>query len=893
LEAIRLDRSGFSGRRFDLARAARDYPLAFTTAGFAVPVGDPARVARAIRSSPIREHLIAALDDWALVTASRGKRADTQPLMKRLLAVLRLADPDPWRARLRDPASWRDPQAFRQLAHQRPMTELSPQILLLVGLLLSEQGQDAETWLRRAQLLHPSDLWIGFYLAREVWDDGRLEEAEAHYRATLAIRPRSSAAWNNLGRVLQEQGKIDEAETAYRKAIAANPGNAVTWLNLGTVHSRRKKEADAIAAYRKALELEPGYVKAYLNLGASLGDLKNYPEAADAYRQAIHHAPKEVHGYLGLGDALNRQKKFAEAVAAFTRALERESKNALAHNGLGIVYYDSGKLPEAVAAFRRAVALDPRFAQGWVNLGNTLSRQKKPAEAEAAYRAAIRLDARHAVAYNGLVKVLDALNRLDEAEAAARKAVEIDPGFADGWSSLGVVLARRNKLVEAEVAKRKALDLNPSSARGWSNLGATLYEQKKYAAAVAALSKAVQLDPGDAVAWHNLGENLYSLDRFAEAAGAYRKAISLQPDFPSPYVGLGNVFVKRQQYPEAIAAYRKVVELQPRSAMGHYNLGLALQNEADFAAALKHLRLSAEVEPPGSTRRERITRRATQCEQLLKLNEKLQRILAGEAEPKDAEERRALADLCRRWTRQYRTAVRFYADALAKDPALGDVLRSRARYDAACSAARAADGQGKDAGMLEDGQRAGLRRQALEWLRADLARWADEVEKGDLSTTLLVIEQVLPFWQKDAALAGIRDEKLLSALPGAEQQACRRFWSEVGRTLQQARSRFAETRLQGALTAAQQEQVHPVRMSAGKTYVLDLTSQEFDCLLRVQDDRGKKLAEKPSRILFTPERAGTYRLVATSAQQRGRGAYVLTIREWTAVGRPGSGAGKK
>src|SRR5262249_28697110 len=183
LEAIRLDRSAFSGRRFDLARAARDYPLAFAAAGFEVPAGDAPQVADAIRRSPIREHLIAALDDWALVTASRGKRADTQPLLKRLRDVLRLADPDPWRGRLRDPATWRDPQAFRQLAHQVPMTELSPQILVFVSRLLSETGQDAESWLRRAQLLHPSDFWINFYLASEVWRDGRLEEAEAHYRA--------------------------------------------------------------------------------------------------------------------------------------------------------------------------------------------------------------------------------------------------------------------------------------------------------------------------------------------------------------------------------------------------------------------------------------------------------------------------------------------------------------------------------------------------------------------------------------------------------------------------------------------------------------------------------------------------------------------------------------
>src|SRR5262249_10865946 len=80
LEAIRRDRSGFSGRRFDHDRAARDYPRAFKSAGLDVTAGDPPLVAEAVRRSPIREHLIAALDDWRLVANRRGEHAETQVL---------------------------------------------------------------------------------------------------------------------------------------------------------------------------------------------------------------------------------------------------------------------------------------------------------------------------------------------------------------------------------------------------------------------------------------------------------------------------------------------------------------------------------------------------------------------------------------------------------------------------------------------------------------------------------------------------------------------------------------------------------------------------------------------------------------------------------------------
>ena len=58
------------------------------------------------------------------------------------------------------------------------------------------------------------------------------------------------------------------------------------------------------------------------------------------------------------------------------------------------------------------------------------------------------------------------------------------------------------------------------------------------------------------------------------------------------------------------------------------------------------------------------------------------------------------------------------------------------------------------------------------------------------------------------------------------------------------------------------------------------------------DPKGKVLAENDdvapdnlnSRLVFTAPKAALYRIVATSFQQRGQGAYTLTIRELKAGG---------
>ncbi len=85
-------------------------------------------------------------------------------------------------------------------------------------------------------------------------------------------------------------------------------------------------------------------------------------------------------------------------------------------------------------------------------------------------------------------------------------------------------------------------------------------------------------------------------------------------------------------------------------------------------------------------------------------------------------------------------------------------------------------------------------------------------------------------------------------------------------------------------------QVHEFQMKAGKTYTLDLASDDFDAFLRVEDESKFKLAEDNdgagnlnSRIVFTPKEDAIYRLAVTTFDAGQTGAYRLTVRETNAV----------
>jgi len=76
--------------------------------------------------------------------------------------------------------------------------------------------------------------------------------------------------------------------------------------------------------------------------------------------------------------------------------------------------------------------------------------------------------------------------------------------------------------------------------------------------------------------------------------------------------------------------------------------------------------------------------------------------------------------------------------------------------------------------------RAALRRQALYWLKADLAAWRGHGEDSRQAPALRN-------WRSDPALAGVRDEEGLAQLPPAERAAWGELWAEVEKLLNPAR----------------------------------------------------------------------------------------------------------
>ena len=223
MDAIHLARGTLVGgrfnpaadRRFNYARADRDYESAFREAGVGAIGDDTAGVARRITASTVREPLLAALADWSACASLRespgvGPRggAESRPGA--------LARPRPRSRGVGRPHRARHdgPDRAGRRRSQCPSW--------------SHWGSGCGTWavmgphfLARVQQAHPDDFWAALTLARALQEGADRKAAAAAYRRALELRGDSAAVYNNLGNMSTLNGPLGRG----RRLLPEVPGD--------------------------------------------------------------------------------------------------------------------------------------------------------------------------------------------------------------------------------------------------------------------------------------------------------------------------------------------------------------------------------------------------------------------------------------------------------------------------------------------------------------------------------------------------------------------------------------------------------------------------------------------------------------------------------------------
>jgi WD40 repeat protein/predicted Zn-dependent protease len=170
-----------------------------------------------------------------------------------------------------------------------------------------------------------------------------------------------------------------------------------------------------------------------------------------------------------------------------------------------------------------------------------------------------------------------------------------------------------------------------------------------------------------------------------------------------------------------------------------------------------------------------------------KFTQGLARLRAWEAGKVRIEQSAELLGMARSAHHDYRCyviATRLFTAYLKKVPVPRVVVGPSEAYHAACSAARAGTGQG-DARELPPSERDRYRRQALDWLRLELARYQQAFQHRP-ETTAPWLRDFLRHWQRDDDLRAVRERSALAALPANERPAWASLWDDVAALVRRA-----------------------------------------------------------------------------------------------------------
>jgi len=126
-----------------------------------------------------------------------------------------------------------------------------------------------------------------YNLANALADDGRIDEAIAHYRRAIAEDRALAPAHFNLGNLLMGKGDVDGAVDELRAAVKVKPDFASADVNLGHALEAKGRMAEALAAYREAAAVDSRSAVAFASLAAALAKEGKRDEAIARFGEAL------------------------------------------------------------------------------------------------------------------------------------------------------------------------------------------------------------------------------------------------------------------------------------------------------------------------------------------------------------------------------------------------------------------------------------------------------------------------------------------------------------------------------------------------------------------------------------------------------------------------------
>lgn len=433
--------------------------------------------------------------------------------------------------------------------------------LLRVRAAIRTAGEDytgAESDLKEALALDPTNTNIKLQYANLLWKRKRNDDAKKMYKAVLAKDPKNRYAMEALGYLYREQGDIKTSAQYFERYASAYPNDYIPYLAMGDLYAGAGMFKEAFANYTRANTIAPQNVVVIDNAAnaalqnhevqlagywvhKATGAMQNdprimrererylfhvgkYRESAELGWKVLAQMPEDRNASVYLAYDLynlHRYDDTLELVSRYEKILPKEPNFPLL---AGHVHKQSQLLEEAVDDYTRAIEKDPKMANAYVNRGYVLNDLQSANAAASDFATALKLDPKNGVAQLGMAFSDLQLRRSKDALAHVEIAEKM-LGESGATHLVRATAYRQQRLLsKAEKEYVAALKYSPGDLKLHMALADTLYYERRYDDSIRALNAALKLRPDDPLIYAQLAHANAQLHRRNETLRYVRAA---------------------------------------------------------------------------------------------------------------------------------------------------------------------------------------------------------------------------------------------------------------------------------------------------------------------------------------------------------------------------------
>ena len=193
-------------------------------------------------------------------------------------------------------------------------------------------------------------------------DREAFRSAVADFIAAQTLNADRPEARLTLGSFYARQGKTEDAEAQYRAALALAPQFAPAAVNLADLYRQTGRDAEGERALKDALAVSPKDAGLHFALGLALVRQKQLSAALPELRQAAELAPDNAHNAYVYAVALDSAGRGEEALRVLADALAKHAGNREILTALVQLSGKAGDLPAALGYAEKLQAMAPQDA---------------------------------------------------------------------------------------------------------------------------------------------------------------------------------------------------------------------------------------------------------------------------------------------------------------------------------------------------------------------------------------------------------------------------------------------------------------------------------------------------------------------------------------------------